>query len=102
MCFTNVVASADKLAPQPFTRKEQLMAMRTFTVLDLVRRGNETARGIAHRLTIDLDIEYVILNEVGPASGYPEVLFVGTDEALRVLQDRYSNGSLSGDLLARD
>lgn len=69
------------------------MAMRMFIELDLVRYGQETGRGIAHGLTADLDVEFVVVNEVGPASGHPQVLFIGTEDQIMIVDHRYRNGS---------
>lgn len=77
------------------------MAMRKYMTLDVVRRGRESARGLAHRLTIHLDVDTIVINEVGPAGGHPEIMFIGTEEDLNVVRNRYDSGSVS-DRAARE
>lgn len=61
--------------------------------LDVVLHDNETIYAVLTELTTGLLVEFNVLLEHGPVSGWPVVRFTGPRSQLEKLLDRYNSTS---------
>lgn len=63
-------------------------------VINAYEGATETINGVMHTLCVGIDVEFVVLNEYGPGGENPNVLVIGTPDAIERFDLQY-NGAES-------